>query len=84
MQPRGSFFAAHIESHMQHTEHSHAKHSQQSISCAGARTRPQERFLAAAMATHPRLGADSLLGRLFPDELFRNLLRAAARRLRAQ
>jgi hypothetical protein len=30
------------------------------------------------MATHPRLGADSLLGRLFPDELFRDIFRTIA------
>ncbi len=49
-----------------------------------ARARPQERVLAVAMATHPRLGADSLLGRLVPGELFRDMLRATTRRLRAK
>ncbi len=38
----------------------------------------QNRILAVAMATHPRLGADSLLGRLFPDELLRAIVRAIA------
>jgi hypothetical protein len=44
--------------------------------CAGAQEQHRtERILAFAMATNPRLGADSLLGRLFPDELFHNIFR---------
>ena len=33
------------------------------------------------MATHPRLGADSLLGRLISDELFHYIFLTVARRL---
>jgi hypothetical protein len=33
------------------------------------------------MATHPRLGADSLLGHHFPVELFRDIFRTATRSL---
>ncbi len=36
------------------------------------------------MASHPRLGANSQLGRLVPDDLFRAILRAVARHLGAK
>ena len=42
------------------------------------RRQARKRILAVAMATHPRLGADSRLGRLFPDELFRDIVRTIA------
>ncbi len=51
--------------------------------CAGAWL-PQERVLAVGMATHPRLGADSLLGRHFSNELFHDIFRIVAGQLRAK
>ncbi len=48
------------------------------------RARPQERVLAVAMATHSRLGAESLLGRHFPAKLFRDIFRTIARRIGAR